>query len=196
MAERKKTLLGVLLVSALVHWFALDGMRADEGRQLKGPALNAHLVEPQASPLLATPPQPQARSEERTAPAARRSARVRQDVMREESPSRDDLAVPERSKSDAEGLVPAFRAMSLAEVQALARVQIGLAMRGQRVRLTEPLVVVIRLSSTGTVEIVSAEPALERAVQPLCAELSAVLARNPQLLRSLQVSPLEIEFLP
>jgi hypothetical protein len=116
--------------------------------------------------------------------------------MREESPSRDDLAVPERSKSVDEGLVPAFRAMSLAEVQALARVQIGLAMRGQRVRLTEPLVVVIRLSSTGTVEVVSAEPALEPAVQPLCAELSAVLARNPQLLRTLQVSPLEIEFLP
>lgn len=92
--------------------------------------------------------------------------------------------------------MPMFRPMSPVEVEAMARVRIGLSMRAQRFRLTEPVLIRLSLSPTGGLEVSAADPAQVHVAQDLLFELREVLSQAAAVRQTLQSGPLELEFLP
>lgn len=92
--------------------------------------------------------------------------------------------------------MPMFRPMSPVEAEAMARVRIGLALRAQRVRLTEPVMIRLSLSPLGALEVSAADPAQAHVAQDLLIELREVLNQAVAVRQTLQSGPLVLEFLP
>lgn len=196
MAQRKKTLLGVLVASGLVHWFALDGMRARENSVQNAPLLAARLAARETVSPPAVPSQPPASVDKSVTPGGSRARSRGTDRKQVAAAVHEDSLSPASTVPGEGAVMPMFRPMSPVEVEAMARVRIGLSMRAQRFRLTEPVVIRLSLSPTGALEVSAADPAQVHVAQDLLLELREVLSQAAAVRQTLQSGPLELEFLP
>jgi len=198
-AVRWRLALTGLLVSFLLHWFVLDGMRSSASAPLPGPTIKAELRIQDASlpaALVAdssefTPNKEGLASLEKVPTSRERSVQISGQAATEPVILN---SVQTGVLSDDEGV---WRVMSDDELQVMARIRIARALILEQVLMTQPVVLRLQRSPTGVVDVdIASQGDSDPAAQRLREAVVALIGAKPGLLPAALVLPLELEFQP